>query len=108
MKLAEYIRRNASRWQPRVGAVLEAAELAVLSLPDPPHSTPRAACTLMRGESVRVDGAWRVIDRSECLRTSQGPAQTLLHLADGSILDSRFDYSYVSRDVDEQAAAVLA
>ena len=74
---------------------------------DPPHSTRRAACTLMRGEMVRVDGRWRTIDRTQRLHESQGPSQTLLFLTDGGILGSRFDFAYVSRDEDEQVAARL-
>jgi hypothetical protein len=82
---------------------------AVTDRPDPgdapAHSTPRAACTLMSGEQVLVDGMWRTIDRAMCIRTQMGPAQSLLYLTDGSIVGSRFDFPFVSRDADEQALA---
>lgn len=70
-----------------------------------PHSTQRPACTLMSGEQVLVDGVWRTIDRPVCIRTQMGPAQILLYLTDGSIVGSRFDFPFVSRDADEQALA---
>lgn len=108
--LSEYVKTTAGRWFDRYyQSPQEMAPALPSSLPeweaDPPHSTPRPASTLMRGEQVLVDGVWREVARPECLRTSQGPSQILLHLVGGGILGSRFDYTYVSRDVDEQVAA---
>jgi hypothetical protein len=100
VSLSETVRTLAGRWTPAPGP-----RLPVVA-DEPPYSTPRAACVLMRGEQVLIDGRWRAVDRAECVRSSQGPAQTLLFLADGGILGSRFDYVYVSRDAAEQVLAL--
>lgn len=109
MTIAEALKLHAGRWLdrnlPPVGTVPSA--LPVWDV-EPPYSTPRAACVLQSREHVYVDGTWREIARAECLRQSQGPAQTLLFLTDGGILGSRFDYPYPSRDEDEQVAARMA
>lgn len=109
MTLSEYARSLAGRWAPRYDEaeptepVAAAARIGAGAVP--PHSTPRPACTLMRGEWVLVDGCWREVAEVSRLRAPGAPAQTLLRLTDGGILGSRFDYTYVSRDADEQAAA---
>jgi hypothetical protein len=108
--LSEYVKRNAGRWLdrklPPVAAPVSRPTIPVFELDgaEPDHATLRAACTLMRGEQVLVDGRWLTIDRAECLRGWRSPSQTLLHVG-GAVLGAQFDYSYWSRDADEQELA---
>lgn len=114
MSFSEHAKSVAGRWMDR--HLPMAVDLSSLGEPPAvrpqrtdgpqPFSTPRAACTLQVREQVWVTGAWRTIGRVEYLRHPGAAAQTLLHLSDGSILGSRFDFEYCSRDEDEQAAAV--
>lgn len=108
----ERLKPPVGRWLDRNLPPVEPVPSSSSPLPvwdvEPPHSTPRAACTLQSREQVWTAGRWREIARFECVRTSQGPAQTLLFLTDGGILGSRFDYSYPSRDEDEQVTARMA
>jgi hypothetical protein len=90
---------SAGRWIPRSDPQPEAG---------PEFSTPRAACTLQSGDQVLVSDAWRTIERAERLPYLPDSAyvpQTLLHLTNGGILATAFDYVYDSRDEDEQALA---
>lgn len=113
MSFSVHAKTLAGRWMDR--HLPMAIDLSALDEPaaprprydeDPqPFSTPRAACTLQVREQVWVTDVWRTIERVEYLKSPGAAAQTLLHLSDGSILGSRFDFEYVSRDEDEQAAA---
>ena len=112
MILTEHLKRIAGRWFD--AHFLPPAELPV-PLPQPipvhayddeqPHSTPRPAVTLCRGEHVWVTSRWREIDRIVIQRPKNAPALVLLYLAIGGIVSSRFDYVYHSRDLDEIAMA---
>ena len=112
MILTEHLKAIAGRWMDR--NFLPPAELPV-PLPQPipvhayddeqPHSTPRPAVTLCHGEHVWVTSRWREIDRIVIQRPKDRPPLVLLYLAIGGIVSSRFDYVYLSRDLDEIATA---
>lgn len=108
MILTEALKVHAGRWLDRNLPPVVVPSLSS-SLPAwddvPPYSTPRAACVLQSREQVLVDGAWRTIDHAEPVQDGYGPTRTLLFLTDGGILGSRFDFSYPSRDEDEQVTA---
>lgn len=95
-------------WTPRRDAAAKTTD-AITPPPvlgdEPPHSTPRAACTLMPRDQVWVASRWLTVEATRCLRTPGEPSQTIVHTTSGAVLGSRFDYVYVSRDEDEQAAA---
>lgn len=116
MSFSEHAKTLAGRWMDRhLPMTVNLSALDEPPAPRPqssdqpqPFSTPRAACTLQVREQVWVTDVWRMIVRVEYLRCPGAAAQTLLHLSDGSILGSRFDFEYCSRDEDEQAAAVTS
>lgn len=111
MTLSEYVKTQAGRWLDRKLPPVEPVSPPLVQVfeldgDDPAHATLRAACTLMRGEQVLVDGRWLTIDRADCQRSQFGaPTQTLLFLTGAPILGSRFDYFYWSRDAEEQELA---
>lgn len=112
MILTEHLKVIAGRWFD--SHFPPPAELPV-PLPQPipvhaydaeqPHCTLRPAVTLCRGEHVWVTSRWREIERIVIQRPKDRPPLVLLYLAIGGIVSSRFDYVYVSRDLDEIDAA---
>ena len=112
MILTDHLKAIAGRWFDAHFPPL--ADLPVpLPMPIPvhvyddeqPHSTPRAAIILQEREHVWVTSRWREIERIVIQRPKKAPTQVLLYLAIGGIVSSRFDYVYLSRDLDEIAMA---
>lgn len=109
MIFSEYAKTMAGRWMDRgYRAPAEASldPVEIVGRPEPqPCSTPRAAITLMVGEQVYAGGHWYTIAKTLVERPASAPARVMLHMSDGSIVESRFDLMHTSRDAEEQALA---